>query len=124
MDCDGRISPNEMQYFYEEQLHRMECMAQEPVLFDDICCQMADMINPQVGGGHKNWGARLKEEGRRVLDADSCLAGRSVDTGSQWGELEVTGLVRVGLVEGDVCGGSRTMVDAVGKGRHSTVSPN
>ena len=48
MDCDGRITPNEMQYFYEEQLHRMECMAQEPVLFDDICCQMADMINPQV----------------------------------------------------------------------------
>lgn len=48
MDCDGRITANEMQYFYEEQLHRMECMAQEPVLFEDICCQMNDMINPQV----------------------------------------------------------------------------
>ncbi|GAQ79247.1 protein phosphatase 2 formerly 2A regulatory subunit B' [Klebsormidium nitens] len=50
LDCDGRITPNEMQYFYEEQLHRMECMAQEPVLFEDIVCQMADMINPEVEG--------------------------------------------------------------------------
>eukprot|EP00850_Spirogloea_muscicola_P017584 SM000152S01572 [mRNA] locus=s152:288904:292553:- [translate_table: standard] len=48
MDCDSRITPNEMQYFYEEQLHRMECMAQDPVLFEDIVCQMADMINPAV----------------------------------------------------------------------------
>lgn len=48
LDCDGIITPNEMQYFYEEQLHRMECMAQEPVLFEDIVCQMCDMIRPQV----------------------------------------------------------------------------
>ncbi|KAJ7568956.1 hypothetical protein O6H91_01G054500 [Diphasiastrum complanatum] len=49
LDCDGVITPNEMQYFYEEQLHRMECMAQEPVLFEDIVCQMADMICPKQG---------------------------------------------------------------------------
>lgn len=42
------ITANEMQYFYDEQLHRMECMAQEPVLFEDIVCQMADMIGPKV----------------------------------------------------------------------------
>lgn len=48
LDCDGVVAPNEMQYFYEEQLHRMECMAQEPVLFEDIVCQMADMIGPEV----------------------------------------------------------------------------
>lgn len=48
LDCDGVITANEMQYFYEEQLHRMECMAQEPVLFEDIVCQMADMIGPKV----------------------------------------------------------------------------
>ncbi len=48
LDCDGVITPNEMQFFYEEQLHRMECMAQEPVLFEDIVCQMADMICPHV----------------------------------------------------------------------------
>eukprot|EP00897_Mesotaenium_endlicherianum_P010275 jgi/Mesen1/9276/ME000060S08713 len=50
MDCNGCITSNEMQYFYEEQLHRMECMAQEPVLFEDIVCQMADMINPETQG--------------------------------------------------------------------------
>ncbi|KAG0624974.1 hypothetical protein M758_2G017900 [Ceratodon purpureus] len=50
LDCDGVITPNEMQYFYEEQLHRMECMAQEPVLFEDIVCQMADMIGPAKEG--------------------------------------------------------------------------
>ena len=37
-----------MQFFYEEQLHRMECMAQEPVLFEDILCQIVDMIGPEV----------------------------------------------------------------------------
>lgn len=26
----------------------MECMAHEPVLFEDIVCQMIDMISPQV----------------------------------------------------------------------------
>ncbi|RDX65899.1 putative serine/threonine protein phosphatase 2A regulatory subunit B''gamma [Mucuna pruriens] len=36
-----------MQFFYEEQLHRMECMAQEPVLFEDILCQIVDMIGPE-----------------------------------------------------------------------------
>jgi serine/threonine-protein phosphatase 2A regulatory subunit B'' len=48
LDCNGVITSNEMRYFYEEQLHRMECMAQEPVLFEDIVCQMCDMIRPKV----------------------------------------------------------------------------
>jgi serine/threonine-protein phosphatase 2A regulatory subunit B'' len=48
LDCDGVVTPNEMLYFYEEQLPRMECMAQEPVLFEDVVCQMCDMIRPQV----------------------------------------------------------------------------
>ncbi|CAI5958757.1 unnamed protein product [Closterium sp. NIES-65] len=51
LDGDERITAPEMQYFYEEQLHRMECMAQEPVLFEDVVCQMADMIKPAVSMG-------------------------------------------------------------------------
>ncbi|XP_015076522.1 serine/threonine protein phosphatase 2A regulatory subunit B''beta-like isoform X2 [Solanum pennellii] len=49
IDLDGNsiLTRNEMQFFYEEQLHRMECMGQEPVLFEDILCQMVDMINPE-----------------------------------------------------------------------------
>ena len=50
LDEDGCIRPAEMRHFYEEQLHRMECMAQEPVLFEDIVCQMTDMIKPEVRG--------------------------------------------------------------------------
>lgn len=47
LDGNGIITRNEMQFFYEEQLHRMECMAQEPVLFEDILCQIVDMIKPE-----------------------------------------------------------------------------
>ena len=39
-----------MQYFYEEQLHRMECLSQEPVLFEDVLCQMHDMVQPAAEG--------------------------------------------------------------------------
>ena len=39
-----------MQYFYEEQLHRMECLSQEPVLFEDVLCQIHDMVQPAVEG--------------------------------------------------------------------------
>ncbi|XP_059317618.1 serine/threonine protein phosphatase 2A regulatory subunit B''beta-like isoform X2 [Lycium ferocissimum] len=47
LDGNGVMTRNEMQFFYEEQLHRMECMGQEPVLFEDILCQMVDMISPE-----------------------------------------------------------------------------
>ncbi|XP_042046238.1 serine/threonine protein phosphatase 2A regulatory subunit B''beta-like isoform X2 [Salvia splendens] len=47
LDGNGIITRNEMQFFYEEQLHRMECMAQEPVLFEDILCQIVDMVFPE-----------------------------------------------------------------------------
>ncbi|KAI5079334.1 hypothetical protein GOP47_0004813 [Adiantum capillus-veneris] len=50
LDSDGIITRKEMLYFYEEQLHRMECMAHEPVLFEDIVCQMIDMISPEKEG--------------------------------------------------------------------------
>ncbi|KAA3480849.1 serine/threonine protein phosphatase 2A regulatory subunit B''beta-like isoform X1 [Gossypium australe] len=50
-DGNGVLTPNEMQFFYEEQLHRMECMTQEPVLFEDILCQIFDMIGPEVTPG-------------------------------------------------------------------------
>ncbi|KAL1294253.1 hypothetical protein HN51_054966 [Arachis hypogaea] len=47
LDGNGVLTRNELQFFYEEQLHRMECMAQEPVQFEDILCQMIDMIKPE-----------------------------------------------------------------------------
>ncbi|KAG2656618.1 serine/threonine protein phosphatase 2A regulatory subunit B''beta-like [Panicum virgatum] len=47
LDGNGILTHNELQFFFEEQLHRMECMAQEPVLFEDILCQLIDMIGPE-----------------------------------------------------------------------------
>ena len=47
---DGVIRPPEMLYFYEEQLQRMECLVQEPVLFEDVLCQMTDMLTPEQQG--------------------------------------------------------------------------
>ena len=36
------------QWFYDEQLHRMECLSQESVAFEDVVAQMHDMIMPKV----------------------------------------------------------------------------
>ncbi|XP_019095182.1 PREDICTED: probable serine/threonine protein phosphatase 2A regulatory subunit B''epsilon isoform X2 [Camelina sativa] len=47
LDGNGVITRNEMHFFFEEQLHRMECITQEPVLFKDILCQIIDMIGPE-----------------------------------------------------------------------------
>ena len=44
LDSDGVIRPYEMKLFYDEQLHRMECLGHELVPFDDIYCQMCDLV--------------------------------------------------------------------------------
>ena len=50
LDGDGVIRPREMLHFYEEQVQRMECLNQEPVLWEDVLCQMMDMLKPAVDG--------------------------------------------------------------------------
>eukprot|EP00667_Euglena_gracilis_P003178 EG_transcript_3184 len=47
LDQDGIISGYEMDFFYAEQRKRMESFLTEQILFDDILCQMIDMINPR-----------------------------------------------------------------------------
>jgi serine/threonine-protein phosphatase 2A regulatory subunit B'' len=46
LDGDGVISMYELEYFYEEQLQRMEQLGIETLPFDDCLCQMLDMILP------------------------------------------------------------------------------
>eukprot|EP00178_Gracilaria_changii_P010857 TRINITY_DN3142_c0_g1_i1.p1 TRINITY_DN3142_c0_g1~~TRINITY_DN3142_c0_g1_i1.p1 ORF type:complete len:993 (-),score=159.45 TRINITY_DN3142_c0_g1_i1:1331-4309(-) len=48
MDGDGLITMYDMEFFYKEQLHRMECFGHEPVQIKDILCQLLDMIKPSV----------------------------------------------------------------------------
>ncbi|PXF47040.1 Serine/threonine protein phosphatase 2A regulatory subunit B''alpha [Gracilariopsis chorda] len=47
-DGDGLITMYDMEFFYKEQLHRMECFGHEPVQIKDILCQLLDMIKPNV----------------------------------------------------------------------------
>lgn len=48
LDENGVLTQHEMQFFYAEQIHRLKCMAQEPILFEDILCQIFDMIGVKV----------------------------------------------------------------------------
>ncbi len=50
LDCDGVLRPKELHYFYEEQMKRLEHMAQEAVTFEDVICQLHDMLQPAVEG--------------------------------------------------------------------------
>ncbi len=57
LDGDGVIRPREMLHFYEEQLKRLEGWNQEPVQFEDLLCQLHDMLNPAVEGAYTlRWG--------------------------------------------------------------------
>jgi serine/threonine-protein phosphatase 2A regulatory subunit B'' len=46
VDGDSRLNNMEMRSFYAVQLHRMQCMGHEIVPFEDMLCQMMDMIKP------------------------------------------------------------------------------
>merc|ERR1719458_1026498 len=50
LDGDGCIRDHEMKYFYEEQVQRMECLNYDTIPFEDILCQMNDMISPKSEG--------------------------------------------------------------------------
>ncbi|XP_014221215.1 uncharacterized protein LOC106648660 isoform X3 [Trichogramma pretiosum] len=50
LDGDGLLSMYELEYFYEEQLHRMEAIGIETLPFEDCLCQMLDMIKPKSPG--------------------------------------------------------------------------
>ncbi|XP_014613264.1 PREDICTED: uncharacterized protein LOC106791829 isoform X2 [Polistes canadensis] len=50
LDGDGYLSMFELEYFYEEQLHRMEGIGLETLPFEDCLCQMLDMIHPATPG--------------------------------------------------------------------------
>uniref|UniRef100_A0A8C7ZJ42 Protein phosphatase 2, regulatory subunit B'', alpha n=1 Tax=Oryzias sinensis TaxID=183150 RepID=A0A8C7ZJ42_9TELE len=47
LDGDGVLSMFELEYFYEEQCERMERMGIEPLPFQDLLCQMLDLVKPE-----------------------------------------------------------------------------
>uniref|UniRef100_A0A3B3RI12 Protein phosphatase 2 regulatory subunit B''beta n=1 Tax=Paramormyrops kingsleyae TaxID=1676925 RepID=A0A3B3RI12_9TELE len=50
LDGDGVLSMYELEYFYQEQCHKLESMSIEPLPFEDCLCQMLDLVNPQTQG--------------------------------------------------------------------------
>ncbi|RHY28035.1 hypothetical protein DYB32_006910, partial [Aphanomyces invadans] len=50
LDDDHVIRADEMRMYYNHQIHRMECLGQEVVPFEDIMCQMSDLLHPAVDG--------------------------------------------------------------------------
>lgn len=50
LDGDGYISMYELEYFYEEQMQRMEAIGIETLPFNDCLCQMLDMVHPETEG--------------------------------------------------------------------------
>lgn len=51
LDDDGAVRSWEMEYFYSEQMKRLECLSQEVPSFADIRCQMIDMVRVSNGFG-------------------------------------------------------------------------
>ncbi|XP_033126962.1 serine/threonine-protein phosphatase 2A regulatory subunit B'' subunit alpha-like isoform X2 [Anneissia japonica] len=49
IDGDGYLSMYELQYFYEEQLAKMEGLGIETLPFEDCLCQMLDLVKPLEG---------------------------------------------------------------------------
>lgn len=47
LDDDGYLSPEEMRFFYRNQIHRITALGQESINFEDVLCQMLDMVSPQ-----------------------------------------------------------------------------
>ncbi|ETI37890.1 hypothetical protein L914_15657 [Phytophthora nicotianae] len=47
---DGVLRADEMRVFYRHQIHRMECLGHEVVPFEDILCQMSDLLHPEKEG--------------------------------------------------------------------------
>ncbi|KAA0719205.1 PP2A subunit B isoform PR72/PR130 [Triplophysa tibetana] len=50
MDGDGVLSMYELEFLYEEQCERMEGMGIEPLPFQDLLCQMLDLVKPECPG--------------------------------------------------------------------------
>ena len=47
LDGDGFISMYELEYFYEEQLQRMESLGIETLPFEDCLCQVPILFRPR-----------------------------------------------------------------------------
>ena len=50
LDGNGVLVSHELEHFYAEQFHRLQCLSQDPVPFEDVLTQLTDMLRPEVAG--------------------------------------------------------------------------
>ncbi|KAJ1967169.1 Serine/threonine-protein phosphatase 2A regulatory subunit B'' subunit beta [Dispira parvispora] len=50
LDGDGMITVYELEYFFQEQVERMEAYSGELISLDDCICQIMDMVHPKQDG--------------------------------------------------------------------------
>lgn len=50
LDGDGVISLYELEYFYEDQVAKMEALGIEAMSFEDCACSVLDLVKPKVDG--------------------------------------------------------------------------
>ena len=50
VDGDGVMSATDMRVFYDTQGNRMESLGHDVVSFEDVLCQMSDMVHPAHEG--------------------------------------------------------------------------
>ncbi|XP_026635668.1 serine/threonine-protein phosphatase 2A regulatory subunit B'' subunit beta isoform X3 [Microtus ochrogaster] len=50
LDGDGVLSLYELEYFYKEQMQRLDARAIEPLPLEDCVCQMLDLVQPRIPG--------------------------------------------------------------------------
>mmetsp|Transcript_16038 Transcript_16038/g.49625 ORF Transcript_16038/g.49625 Transcript_16038/m.49625 type:complete len:330 (-) Transcript_16038:41-1030(-) len=47
VDGDGVVDYRDAAYFYDVQARRMECLGHDVISFDDVLCQMSDLLGPE-----------------------------------------------------------------------------
>jgi serine/threonine-protein phosphatase 2A regulatory subunit B'' len=50
LDGDGVISLYELEYFYEDQVAKMEALGIEAMPFEDCVCSVLDLVKPTIDG--------------------------------------------------------------------------
>lgn len=62
VDGDGVVDVRDAAFFYDMQARRMECLGHDVIGFEDVLCQMADLLTPASlektnvdGSGGKLW---------------------------------------------------------------------
>lgn len=74
LDCDGVITPSEMWHFYEEQMKRLEGLNQEPVLFEDVLCQLHDMLQVRPAHSTPALARQLQHAVAAPVRGHACMA--------------------------------------------------